>query len=194
MKIFQMIASLVTIFTPILPVLAETSVAVEGKIIAVTTREPIGAFTVKAYLAKTAADTNTPVSKTDVPLAQTLTLSDGTYSLPIAMKHKTVLLRFEKLSYYSVPAQETVQLASPKTTVSDVAAIKYTYGKTVSLRDLLDAFALREASFNAKASNMSPAERENARKKSLQLDLDSLRKSGVDTSMILTVKKHVLDQ
>lgn len=194
MKILQIIVSIVTLFTPTLSTLAEASGTVEGKIIAATNREPVGAFTVKAYLANAVANKRVPGSKLGEPLAQTLTLSDGSYSLSIPMKFKTVLLRFEKLSYFSVPSQETVQLTPPKTTVSDVAAVKYTYGQTASLRDLLDAFAVREASFNAKTSNMSTTERANARKKSLQLDLDGLQESGVDTPMILTVKKHVLDQ
>src|ERR1700686_3357333 len=127
MKTLQVIAFITTGFIPMFSTLAQDSVAVEGKVIATATKTPIGAFTVKAYPTESALNTSAFVSSANKPLAQTLTRADGTYSLPIPTILKAVILRFEKLSYFSVPPQQTVQLTPPKTTVPDVAAVKYDY-------------------------------------------------------------------
>ena len=192
MKPLQIIASITTGLIPMFSMLAQDSVAVEGKVIATAAKMPIGAFTVKAYPTDGAPSPSTLVSRNNKALAQTLTRADGTYSLAIPTSFKEVILRFEKLSYFSVPPQQKVTLTPPKTTVPDVAAVKYSYGQTVSTHDLLDAFYIREASFNTIAANLPPAERENVRKKSIQFDIDSLQKSGVDSAAIMAVKKRFL--
>ena len=193
MKTLQVIVFIITTgLIAMFSTWAQDSVAVEGKVIATTTKTPIGAFTVKAYPAESAPSTSALVSSANKPLAQTLTRADGTYSLPISTTLKAVILRFEKLSYFSVPPQLTVQLTPPKTTVADVAAVKYNYGGTVSTQDVLDAFSIREASFNVMASNLPPTDREYARKKSVEFDIDSLQKSGVDSGTIMAVKKKFL--
>jgi hypothetical protein len=98
-----------------------------------------------------------------------------------------------RLSYFLVPPQQTVQLTSPKTTVPDVAGVQYNCGETVSTQDLLDAFSIRQASVNAITRNLPPIERESARKKSVEFDLESLQKSAVaDVTSILEVKKKFL--
>jgi hypothetical protein len=162
----------------------QNSVVVEGKVLATTNKTPIGAFTVKAYLVE-----NVPGA--DKPLAQTLTRADGTYSLPISTTLNEVVLRFEKLTYFSVPPQLTVALTPPKTTVPDVAAVKYSYGQAVSTSDLVDALSIRHDSFNMVNANWTPNERENARKKSLEADLNSLQKAGVDSRTIMAVKEKL---
>jgi hypothetical protein len=121
-------------------------------------------------------------------LAQTLTLADGTYSLTIAAGFKAVILQFEKLSYFSVPSQQVVTFTPPKTTVADVAAVKYGYEQIVSTHDVLDAFKIREASFNAMAANLLPSER----KKFIESDIDSLKNAGVDSQTISAVKAQFL--
>jgi hypothetical protein len=191
MKTLKVIAFITTGLASMFSTFAQDSVAVEGKVIATTTKTPIGAFTVKAYPTEIGSGTSTLVSSSNKPLAQTLTRADGTYSLPISTTLKAVILRFEKLSYFSVPPQQTVQLTSPKTTVPDVAAVK-NYGQTVSTHDLLDAFSIRQVSFNVITINLPPTEREDARKKSIEFDLDSLQKSGVDSGTIMAVKKKLL--
>jgi hypothetical protein len=191
MKTLQIIAFITTGFAPMLTTSAQNSVLVEGKVIAATTDTPIGAFTVKAYPTEGASGTSTPVSSSNKPLAQALTRADGTYSLPISTPLKTLILRFEKLSYYSVPPQQTVQLTSPKTTVPDVAVVKYSYGQTVSAHDIVAAFSIPQASFKAMTINLSPAEREKARR-AFEVDLDSLKKSGVDSGTITELKKKLL--
>ena len=163
-------------------ILAQDSVSVEGRVIANTTKSPIGAFTVKAYSTDNASK----------PLNQTLTHADGTYSLPIAMPLKAITLRFEKLSYFSMPPQEIVQLTSPKTSVPDVVAVKYSYGQTISTNDLLVAFSIRRESIDAITTNLPAAERENARKKFIQVDIESLKKSALDVKTISEVEKRVL--
>jgi hypothetical protein len=192
MKTLQIMAFITTGFIPLFSTLGQDSVAVEGKVIATENKMPIGAFTVKAYSNESASGTSTLISRDNKALAQTLTRIDGTYSLTISTSFRVVILQFEKLSYFSVPPQQTVTLALPKTTVPDVAAVKYSYGKTVSTKDLIDAFHIREASFNAMTSNLPPPERENARKKSIQFDIDSLQKSGVDSGAIMAVKQKFL--
>lgn len=191
MKILRAIAFLTTGFVPVFSTLAQDSVAVEGKVVQTKTKEPIGAFTVKAYPAQSASKKDTLAFASNKPLAQTLTRADGTYSLPIPMKLETVILRFEKLSYFSVPPQQTVPLTTPKTTVPDVAAVKYNDAQTVSARDLLDAFSIREASIDAINGYLPATEREKARKKLVELDLISLQKSGVDSATIIAVKKDL---
>jgi len=192
MKTLKVIAFITIGLAPIFSTLAENSVAVGGKVILTTTKEPIGAFTIKAYPTESASNKGTPDRGVDKPLAQTLTRADGTYSLPIPARLKAVILRFEKLSYFSVPPQQTVQLIAPATIVPDVAAVKYTDAQTVSTRDLLDAFSIRDTSFNAMATNLPPTEREQARKKSVEVDLISLQKSGVDSVTIVELKKKLL--
>lgn len=171
---------------------AQNSVAVEGKILDTTTKKPIGAFTVKAYPTATPSTSPNPQTS-NKPLAQTLTRADGTYSLPIPTTLQTVVLKFEKLSYFSVPPQELVQVTPPKTTVPDVAAMNYRRGQTLSTYDLLDAFSLREESFQMITNNLPPSEREKARKKSVEFDLNSLRETGVDSATLNIVKKKLID-
>jgi hypothetical protein len=155
----------------------QNSVAVEGKILA-TNKTPIGAFTVKAYPVDAASGENKP-------LAQTLTRADGTYSIPISTTLKEVILRFEKLAYFSVPPQLTVALTPPKTTLPDVAAVKYSYGQAVSTSDLVDALSIRQNSMNTVNVNWTPIER----RKSLEADLNSLQRAGVDSRTIMAVKE-----
>lgn len=192
MKTLQIMTFITTGLIPLFSTVGQDSVAVDGKVIATENKMPIGAFTVKAYRIESAARTSTLISRDNKALAQTLTRADGTYSLAISTSFKVVILRFEKLSYFSVPPQQTVTLTLPKTTVPDVAAVKYSYGKTVSTQDLVDAFYIREASFNAMTGNLPPPERENARKKSIKFDIDSLQKSGVDSEAIMVVKQKFL--
>jgi hypothetical protein len=191
MKIFQIIAFITTGLTPMSSTFAQDSVTVEGKVIETTNKAPIGAFTVKAYPTESAPSPSALVSIADKPLAQTLTRADGTYSLQISRTLTAVTLRFEKLSYFSVPPQYTVHLIVPKTTVPDVAAVKYNNGQTVSTHDLLDAFSIREESFNARTIDLSPSEREKARKAFFEVDFDSLQKAGVDSRIITEAKKKL---
>jgi hypothetical protein len=191
MKTLQIMTFITTGLIPLFSTMGQDFVAVEGKVIATDNKMPIGAFSVKAYPIETPG-TRTLISRDNKALAQTLTRADGTYSLTISTSFKVVILRFEKLSYFSVPPQQTVPLTLPKTTVPDVAAVKYSYGKTVSTQDLVDAFHIREASFNAMTGSLPPRERENARKKSIKFDIDSLQKSGVDSEAIMVVKQKFL--
>jgi hypothetical protein len=188
MKLLRLITIITTGFVPVFSTLAQDSVAVEGKVVQTGTKEPIGAFTVKAYPAQSAFRKDTLALTSNKPLAQTLTRADGTYSLPISTKLKTVLLSFEKLSYFSVPPEQTVQLIVPKTAVPDVVAVKYTDAQTVSTRDLRNALSIREASFKAINGNMPATERVNALKRLIELDLISLQKSGVDPVTIAAMK------
>jgi hypothetical protein len=192
MKTLGIIAYIATSLTPICSTLAQDSVAVEGKVIETATKTPIGAFTVKAYPTESPSSPSALVSTASKALAQTLTRADGTYSLTISTTFKTVILQFEKLSYFSVPPQQTVSLIPPKTTVPDVAAIKYSYGRTLSTHDVLDAFKIRAESFYAMAINLPPSERETARKKSIEYDILSLQKAGVDSETITAVKAKFL--
>ena len=192
MKIPKLIGCIAVSITVLSSALAQDSVAVEGKVIETASKKPIGAFTVKAYPTDTPSTPSASVSPAIKPLAQTLTRADGSYSLTISTAFKTVILQFEKLSYFSVPPQQIVPLTSPKTTVSDVAAVKYSYGRTVSTHDVLDAFKIREDSFNAITINMTPGEREKARKKSIEFDIFSLQKAGVDPGTITAVKTTYL--
>lgn len=192
MKTFQVIAFITIGLAPLSSTFAQDSVAVEGKVIATTNKGPIGAFTVKAYPPESVSGNGTLASIPNKPIAQTLTRADGTYSLSVSTTLKAVMLRFEKLSYFSVPPQQTVQLTSPKTTVPDVAAVSYNSGQTISTHDLLDAFSIRQASFNAMTINLPPTERENARKASFEVDIASLQKAGVDSRMIIEAKKKFL--
>jgi hypothetical protein len=192
MKKLKLIGCIAASLTIIRSTLAQDSVAVEGKVIETASKTPIGAFTVKAYPTETPVTPSASVSPAIKPLAQTLTRADGSYSLKISTASKTVILQFEKLSYFSVPPQQIVMLTSPKTTVPDVAAFKYSYGRTVSTHDVLDAFKIREESFNAMTINLSPSERENARKKSIEFDIFSLQKAGVDPGTITAVKTKYL--
>jgi hypothetical protein len=182
MKPFPILMLAAVASASLFSILAQDSVSIEGRVIATTTKTPIGAYTVKAY------STNGPGK----PLNQTLTRADGTYSLPIALSLKTVTLRFEKLSYFSIPLEETVQLASPKTTVPDVVAVKYSDGQTVSTHDLLDAFLVRQESIDAITTDLPAVERENARKKLIKVDVESLKKTGVDSRTIMEVEKKFL--
>jgi hypothetical protein len=191
MKTLHVIAFITTGLVPWSSTFGQDSVAVEGKVIATTNKEPIGAYTVKAYPPENASGTSTVTPTPNKPIAQTLTRADGTYSLSIAATLTAVTLRFEKLSYFSVPREQTVQLTSPKTAAPDVAAVKYNYGQTVSAHDLLDAFSIRQASHNAMTINLPPAERENARKASFEIDLKSLKTSGVDSGTITEVTKKL---
>ena len=102
-----------------------------------------------------------------------------------------MVLRFEKLTYFPVPPQQIVQLTPPKTIVPDVVAVKYSYGRTVSTSDLVDALSIRQASFNEIAVDLSPIERENARRKSLEVDFASLQRAGVDSGTIMAVKEKL---
>jgi hypothetical protein len=188
MKRLRIIACIVASFTPIYCTLAADSVAVEGKVIETTKKAGIGAFTVKAYPTENPDTSSASVSRDSKPLAQTLTLADGTYSLTISAGVKAVILQFEKLSYFSVPSQQVVTFTPPKTTVPDVAAVKYGYGQIVSTHDVLDAFKIREASFNAMAANLLPSER----KKFIESDIDSLKNAGVDSQTISAVKAQFL--
>ena len=192
MKMLEIIACMATSMTPIYSTLAQDSVAVEGKVIETATKTPIGAFTVRVYPAESASTPSAFNSTASKALAQTLTRADGSYSLTISTAFKTVILQFEKLSYFSVPPQQIVTLAPPKTTVPDVAAVKYSYGRTVSTHDVLDAFKIREESFNALTINLTPSERESARKKSIEFDIFSLQKAGVDSGTITAVKTKYL--
>ena len=191
MKILNLIGCIVASQTLIFSTLAQDSVAVEGKVIETASKAPIGAFTVKAYQNETPTPSASapPAIK---PLAQTLTRTDGSYSLKIPTALKTVILQFEKLSYFSVPPRQIVTLTSPKTTVPDVAAVKYSYGRTVSTHDVLDAFKIRDDSFNAMTIHLTPSERQNARKKSIEFDIFSLQKAGVDPGTITAVKTKYL--
>ena len=174
--------------TAIYSALAQDSVAVEGKVIETTKKAGIGAFTVKAYSTESPGTPGASVSRNSKPLAQTLTLADGTYSLTISAGFKAVILQFEKLSYFSVPQQQTVTLAPPKTAVPDVAGVKYGYGRIVATNDVLDAFQIREASFNAMDPNLQPSER----RKFIESDLESLKKAGVDSATIKAVQTKFL--
>jgi hypothetical protein len=167
---------------PLIP--GQNSVAVEGKVLATADQKPVGAFTVKAYPVEA-------VPGPGKPLAQTLTRADGTYSLPISATLKKVVLRFEKLTYFSVPPQLKVLLTAPKTIVPDVAAVKYSYGQTVSTSDLVQALSMRQDSFNVININRTPVERENARRTLLEADLNSLQKAGVDSRTIMAVKEKL---
>ena len=139
MKMLNLIGCIAASLTVMCSTFAQNSVAVEGKVIETASKTPIGAFTVKAYSTETPITPSPSVSPAIKPLAQTLTRADGSYSLKISTASKTVTLQFEKLSYFSVPPQQIVTLTSPKTTVPDVAAFKYSYGRTVSTHDVLDA-------------------------------------------------------
>src|SRR5262249_21951765 len=131
------------------------------------------------------------VPGTNKPLTQTLTLANGTYSVSISAALKAVILRFEKLTYFAVPPQQIVQLTLPKTVVPDVVAVKYSYGRTVPTSDLVNALSIRQASFNEIAVNFSPIDRENAYRKSLELDFASLQRAGVDPTTIMAVKEKL---
>lgn len=192
MKMLNLIGCIAASLTVMCSTFAQNSVAVEGKVIETASKTPIGAFTVKAYSTETPITPSPSVSPAIKPLAQTLTRADGSYSLKISTASKTVTLQFEKLSYFSVPPQQIVTLTSPKTTVPDVAAFKYSYGRTVSTHDVLDAFKIREESFNAMTIDLTPGERENARRNSIQLDIFSLQKAGVDPGTITAVKTKYL--
>jgi hypothetical protein len=192
MKRLKLIGCIAASMTVICSTLAQDSVAVEGKVVDTASKNPIGAFTIKAYPTETPTTPGASVSAAGKALAQTLTRADGTYSLTISTAFKTVIIQFEKLSYFSVPPQQTITLTSPKTTVPDVAAVKYSYGRTVSTHDVLDAFKIREESFNAMTIHLSPGERENARKKSIEFDISSLQKAGVDPGTITAVKTKYL--
>jgi len=174
--------------TAIYSALAQDSVAVEGKVIETASKAGIGAFTVKAYPAESLGNSSAFVSSTSKAVAQTLTRVDGTYSLTVPKDYKTVILQFEKLSYFSVPQQQTVTLAPPKTAVPDVAGVKYGYGRIVATNDVLDAFQIREASFNAMDPNLQPSER----RKFIESDLESLKKAGVDSATIKAVQTKFL--
>ena len=192
MKRLKLIGSIAAALTTICSTFAQDSVAVEGKVVETASKTPIGAFTVKAYPTETPNTASASASPAGKALAQTLTRADGTYSLTISPAFKTVILQFEKLAYFSVPPQQIITLTSPKTTVPDVAAVKYSYGRTVSAHDVLDAFKIREESFNAMTINLSPSERENARKKSIEFDIITLQKAGVDPGTITAVKTKYL--
>jgi hypothetical protein len=192
MKILKLISWIAASLTLIYSTFAQDSVAVEGKVVETGSKNPIGAFTVKAYQNETPTTPSASASPAIKPVVQTLTRADGSYSLKISTALKTVILQFEKLSYFSVPPQQIVTLISPKTTVPDVAAFKYSYGRTVSTHDVLDAFKIREQSFNAMTINLPPGERENARKKSFEFDIFSLQKAGVDPGTITAVKTKYL--
>lgn len=189
MKLLRLITLLTAGFVPVFSTLAQDSVTVEGKVVQGPQKEPVGAFTVKAYPAQSASKKDMLDLTSNKPLAQTLTRANGTYELPIPMNLKTVILRFEKLSYFSVPPEQTVQLTAPKTTVPDVAAVKNTEAQTVSARDLRDAFSIRKDSFRLIHSNMPANEREKALRELLALDFTSLQKSGVNPATIIAVKK-----
>lgn len=192
MKALQIIVVIAASLLPISVVRAESPVVVEGKVIEVTTKKPIGAFTVKAYAVSPSSGASALVSTSDKPFAQTLTRIDGTYSLPIVPKTRAVALLFDKLSYFSVPPQQIVQLTSPKTQVPDVAAMKYSHGQTVVAQDLLDALSIREASFNMLASKLSPTERAEGYRKMIGSDLERIQKAGVDSETIIAVKRTLL--
>jgi len=192
MKILKLIGCIAASLTVISSTFAQESVAVEGKVIETASKAPIGAFTVKAYQNETPTTPSASASPAIKPLAQTLTRTDGSYSLKIPTALKTVILQFEKLSYFSVPPRQIVTLTSPKTTVPDVAAVKYSYGRTVSTHDVLDAFKIRDDSFNAMTIHLTPSERQNARKKSIEFDIFSLQKAGVDPGTITAVKTKYL--
>ena len=189
MKLLRLITLLTTGFVPVFSTLAQDSAAVEGKVLQTGTKDPIGAFTVKAYSAQSASKQNMLALTSEKPLAQTLTRADGTYSLPIPMKWKTVILRFEKLSYFSVPPEQTVQLTTPKTRVPDVAAVKDTDAQTVSARDLRNAWSIREASLDIINIELPATLREKAVQRLLERDFLSLEKSGVDRMTIMAAKK-----
>jgi hypothetical protein len=192
MKTLSLIALTTTIGLGSMPSApGQDSVAVEGKVLATISKTPVGAFTVKAYLVEAVSSTSEVVPGANKPLAQTLTRADGTYSLPIPTTLKEVILRFEKLTYFSVPPQLTVPLTPLKTIVPDVAAVKYSYGRAVSTSDLVDALSIRRDSFNVINVNWPPIERENARRKFLEADLNSLQKAGVDSGTIMAVKKKL---
>jgi hypothetical protein len=194
MKTLHLVALTTTIGLASMPSApGQGPVAVEGRVLAAIDKKPVGvgAFTVKAYPVEAASNASEGVSRTNKPLAQTLTLTDGTYSLSISTTVKAVVLRFEKLTYFPVPPQQTVQLTPPKTTVPDVAAVKYSYGQSVSTSDLVDALSIRQASFNHLAANLPLIERENARRKSLEVDLAGLQKAGVDSGTIMAVKEKL---
>jgi hypothetical protein len=174
--------------TPIYSTLAQDSVAVEGKVVETATKAGIGAFTVKAYPTESPGNPSALVSNTSKALAQTLTRADGTYSLTISTGVKAVILQFQRLSYFVVPPRQTVALTSPTTVAPDVAAVKYGYGQIVPTNDVLDAFKIREASFNAMAPNSPPSER----KKFIESDLDSLKKAGLDSATITAVQTKFL--
>jgi hypothetical protein len=185
MKTLHLIALTTMIGLASMPsVPGQVPLAVEGRVVATINKTPVGAFTVKAYPVETVPGTNKP-------LAQTLTRADGTYSLPISTTLKEVVLRFEKLTYFSVPPQLIVPLTPPKTAVPDVAAVKYSYGQALSTSDLVDALSIRLDSFNRVNVNWTSIERENARKKSLEADLNSLQKAGVDSGTIMAVKEKL---
>jgi hypothetical protein len=192
MKILKFIGCIAASLTVISSTFAQESVAVEGKVIETASKAPIGAFTVKAYQNEPPTSPSASASPAIKPLAQTLTRTDGSYSLKIPTALKTVILQFEKLSYFSVPPRQIITLTSPKTTVPDVAAVKYSYGRTVSTHDVLDAFKIRDDSFNAMTIHLTPSERENARKKSIEFDIFSLQKAGVDPGTITAVKTKYL--
>jgi hypothetical protein len=194
MKTLKIIFCIATILMPICFTLAEDSVAVEGKVILSATGAGIGAFTVKAYRTESPSSPSAAASRTDRALAQTLTSDNGTYSLKIPTGINTVILQCEKVSYFSVPPQQTVALTPPKTSVPDVAAVKYEYGygKSVSTQDVLKAFTIRQASFDAIAGTLPPSERESARRKFIESDILSLEKARVDSQTITAVKTKFL--
>jgi hypothetical protein len=191
MKTFPSIVLLTFCLMPICSVPAEETTFVEGRVVASATKSPIGAFTVKAYATGTESSSTGPAAKAKA-LAQTLTRVDGTYSLPVSVNLKEVILRFEKLSYFSVPPEQTVQLILPKTKVPDTVAVEYTYGQNVSAHDLREALLIREASINTILVNLPPQERQSVRNKLIESDLDNLRKSKVDPATILGMKKQFL--
>jgi hypothetical protein len=191
MKTLQTIVLLTFSLMPICSVPAEETTIVEGRVVASATKSPIGAFTVKVFATGTDSSPTDPAAKAKA-LAQTLTRVDGSYSLPIAANLKQVILRFEKLSYFSVPPEQSIQLISPKTKVPDVVAVEYTYGQNVSAHDLREALSIRETSIKAILADLPPQERESARNKLIESDLDSLRKSKVEPATILEIKKQFL--
>ena len=110
MKILKLIGCIAASLTVISSTFAQESVAVEGKVIETASKAPIGAFTVKAYQNETPTTPSASASPAIRPLAQTLTRTDGSYSLKIPTALKTVILQFEKLSYFSVPPRQIVTL------------------------------------------------------------------------------------
>lgn len=192
MKTFHSIVFLMFSLALMSSAAAQDTATLEGKVVTSSAKN-VGAFTVKAYAVGTDSGSTSPAARGKA-VAQTLTRADGSYSLSISGNLKVVLLRCEKLSYFSVPPEQTVPLILPKTTVPDVVAVEYSYGQNVSARDLREALSMRETSINKILVSLPAKERESARNKIIESDLESLRKSKVDPATILGMKNQFLPQ
>jgi hypothetical protein len=157
---------------------AQEPVLIQGKVVGAD-NAPVGAFTIRAYATGTS---------TEKPLAQTLTLANGSYSLPVSGSLKEVVLRSSKLSYFSIPPYQTIQLTLPKTEVPDIAAV-HNYGQAVPVQDLLAAFSIRQKSVYTLTNYLTPSIREQTRKKIMAFDLESLPKSSVSPDTLMAIKE-----